>query len=379
MDLLEHQGKALFRRYGIPVPDGVLWPTRPGWTGPSAVKAQVRGGRRGKAGGIRFADTVDDAAAAAETLAGGGPLAGHPVEAVYVEARLDIAREAYLAIALDRDRRRLMLLASAKGGVDVEAAQGDAMLRLPLDPLLGLRDFHVAAAVRAIGADDTVQGEITGGIVRAAYALARGEDAELVEINPLALTRDGRVLAADSKVVLDDNAAFRRGTAPNAAPPSAPTSGSPLEARIAETGAVGIEIDPDGDVVAVVSGAGLMMATLDTLRDAGLRVRLVVDLGGAVLAGGEVLGRVFQAVSSGEPRVTFLNAFLHTALCDEFARMLADAQERAPLTGRVLIRLKGRNAETGRALLGDHSFEVYENLGPAVAALTGVAVGQEAL
>lgn len=377
MDLLEHQGKSLFRRYGIPVPDGVLWPTRPGWTGPSVVKAQIRGGRRGKAGGIRFAATVDDAAGAAEALAGGGPLAGHPVEAVYVEARLDIAREAYLAIALDRDQRCLVLLASPEGGVDVEAAQADTMLRLPLDPLLGLRDFHVAAAVRAIGADDTVQGEIAGGIVRAAYALARAEDAELVEINPLALTPDGRVVAADSKVVLDDNATFRRAEL-DAEAPSAPSSGSPLEARIADTGAVGIEIDPDGDVVAVVSGAGLMMATLDTLRDAGLRVRLVVDLGGAVLAGGEVLGRVFQAVSSSEPRVTFLNAFLHTALCDEFARMLADAQERSPLTGRVVIRLKGRNAETGRARLGDHSFEVYENLGPAVAALTSVAVGQEA-
>jgi succinyl-CoA synthetase beta subunit len=367
VDLLEHQGKALFRRHGIAVPAGSLWPEEPDCDGPLVVKAQVAAGGRGKAGGIRFAADKQEAGRIASDMKTGS-VNGRPVQAVYVEQRLDIRRELYLAITVDRDRRCLTLLVAAEGGVDVEELPDGSLARIPIDPLLGLRDFHVAAAQRGAVLEDG-QRPALAGVVRSLYRLAIEEDADLVEINPLVITADGGVVAADAKVVLDDNAAFRRKPLAQEVPASHLSGRSPLEAEIAAAGAVGVEVDPQGEVVAVVSGAGLMMATLDLLCEKGLRVRCAVDLGGTVLAGGDVLSRVFEAVGAAQPRVTFLNAFMQTALCDEFARMLLDAQQRKPLSGRIVVRLKGRNAETGRDLLARQGFEVYEDLAPAVLAL----------
>lgn len=367
MDLLEHQGKALFRRHGIPVPAGALWPDLPAEEGELVVKAQVAEGKRGKRGGIRFAKSREDARNAAREMAG-ARLGANAVEAVYIEQRLDIAREMYLAIAVDRDRGCPVLLASPHGGVDVEEAPAGSLLRLPIDPLLGLRDFHIRAAVRGLGAAAN-RGEEIAKIVRALHSLVVAEDALLAEINPLIMSGSGEFRAADAKITLDDNAAFRR-TSTAGDPAAGAGNQTPLEAEIAETGAVGIEIDPDGDVVAVVSGAGLMMATLDILSEAGSRVRAVVDLGGSVLAGGEALSRVFNAVSRFRPRITLINAYMHTAFTDELARMLVEAQKIAPLSGHAVIRLKGRGGDEGRTILAQQGFEVFEELAPAIAAVT---------
>lgn len=367
MDLLEHQGKALFRRHGIPVPAGALWPELPTEEGEMVVKAQVFEGRRGKRGGICFASSREDARDAARKMTG-VRLGVNTVEAVYIEQRLDIAREMYLAIALDRDRGCPVLLASPYGGIDVEETPAGSLLRLPIDPLLGLRDFHVQAAVRGLGGAAGRE-EVIATIVRALHSLVVAEDALLAEINPLIMTGSGELRAADAKVTLDDNAAFRR-TFTAGDPVAGAGNRTPLEAEIAETGAVGIEIDPDGDMVAVVSGAGLMMATLDILSEAGSRVRAVVDLGGSVLAGGEALSHVFNAVSRFRPRITLVNAYLHTAFTDELARMLVEAQRIAPLTGHTVIRLKGRGGDQGRAILAQEGFEVFEELAPAIAAAT---------
>ncbi|MFC4352240.1 ATP-grasp domain-containing protein [Fodinicurvata halophila] len=367
MDLLEYQGKALLHRHGIPIPKGALWPDLPGCEGRIVLKAQVASGKRGKRGGIRVLDgpeTAQDAVREMESLI----FDGETVSEVYLEECLDIARELYLAFAVDRDRRCPVLLASPEGGIDVEEAPADALLRLPIDPFLGLREFHIAAAARWLGVGVEAREQLAG-VVRSLYSLMISEDAELVEINPLVVTGDGNIVAADAKVSLDDNAAFRRQAITESREPSQ-TRMSQLEQAVAEAGAVGIEIDPDGDIVAVVSGAGLMMATLDILCQAGLRVRAVVDLGGSVLAGGEVLGRVFQAVVAAGPQATFLNAYMHTALCDELARMLIEAQQIAPLEGQVVVRLKGRNSDAGRSLLADQGFEVFEDLAPAIQALT---------
>jgi succinyl-CoA synthetase beta subunit len=300
------------------------------------------------------------------------------VQAVYVEQRLDIRRELYLALAIDRDRRCLTLLVAAHGGVDVEELPDGSLARIAIDPLLGLRDFHVAAALRSAGLEEG-QRPALAGVVRSLHRLAIGEDAELVEINPLVITGGGDVIAADAKIVLDDNAAFRRKPLDEEVSPAHHTGRSLLEAEIAASGAVGVEVDPHGELVAVVSGAGLMMATLDLLCEQGLPVRCAVDLGGTVLAGGEVLSRVFEAVGAARPRITFLNAFMQTALCDEFARMLLDAHLRKPLSGRIVVRLKGRNADTGRDLLARQGFEVYEDLAPAVQALVSSSEQARAL
>ena len=366
MDLLEHQGKALFRRHGIPVPAGALWPDLPSGNGPLVVKAQVPAGGRGRRGGIGFAETPESAATLAGELSAQG-FDGLPVAGVYVEERLDIARELYLAVTLDRDRRCLMVLASPHGGMAVEDAPSEDLLRLPIDPLLGLCDFHSAEVSHALGLPPALQAQAVG-LLRALYGLVLQEDATLAEINPLALTHAEVLVAADAKVVLDDAAAFRRHGMEEIAAQNS-RSGTVLERGCAEAGAVGIEIDPDGEVMAVVSGAGLMMATLDILAGAGLKVRGVVDLGGTVLAGGAVLAQVFDAVSHARAPVTFFNAYLHTAHADKLAEMLVEAHRMAPLEGQVLARLKGRDSEAGRTLLHDAGFEVFEELAPAIAAV----------
>ena len=366
MDLLEHQGKTIFRQHGIRIPVGVLWPALPPCDGRWVVKAQVPAGGRGKRGGIRFAESPAQAVELARQMAD-ERFDGLPVAGVYLEQRLDIVRELYLAITVDRDLRCLVVLASPHGGVEVEKAPADGLLRLPIDPLLGLCEFHAAEACRVLALPEQVQ-EQAAVIVRALYGLMLAEDASLAEINPLALTRTGELVAADAKITLDDAAAFRRKGAGQIAA-QRPAGGSPFEAGCAEAGAVGIELDPEGEVVAVVSGAGLMMATLDILAESGLRLRAAVDLGGTVLAGGSTLARVFDAVSRAQAPFTFFNAYLHTALSDELAKMLIEAHRMAPLQGQVLVRLKGRNGAVGRDLLSAAGFQVFEDLAPAIAAV----------
>lgn len=369
MDLLEHQGKALFSRHGIPVPEARLWPDRPAGGGGYVVKAQIAAGGRGKAGGVRFADSAAEADTMARGLLGSA-IGGRSVEAVLIEQRLDIEREDYLAVVLDRDRRCLVLVHARGGGVDVESLPPEAFTKVPVDPLIGLRAFHVAAVVRSAGVEGETRRAYEA-VIRALFRLAVAEDATLVEINPLALTGEGGVVAADAKVTLDANARFRRAALEKVDTDSGGLA--PFEKAVAATGAVGVEVDPGGDVVAVVSGAGLMMATLDLLVERGLRVRAVVDLGGTVLAGGEVLARVFAAVADEGTRVTFLNAFMQTALCDEFARMLVQAERLSPLRGKIVVRLKGRQAEVGRQILVERGFDVHEDLEPALAGLDAAA------
>lgn len=367
MNLVECDGKSLLARYGCPIPRGALWPRLPEGFEKLVVKAQVPSGKRGKQGGILFAESPEEANALARDLSQ-RRIGEHDVVAVYVEERLAIARELYLAVALDRDAGCETVIASTAGGMSIEEVAEDRIRKLSIEPLMGLRGFHAAEVARFLADGGELSVDAFIRVVATLYRMAREEDAELVEINPLAVLEDGRVVAADAKIVLDDNGAFRRSFEPAVSPQV--QSGSALERAIAATGAVAVEVDSDGAVIAVVSGAGLMMATLDLLKDRGLAVRCVIDLGGTVLAGGDGLQRVFEAVVGVSPRVTFFNAFLHTAHCDEFARMLgAAAQEASPVKGQVIVRLKGRNAETGRRLLEARGFRVFEDLVPAIDAV----------
>jgi succinyl-CoA synthetase beta subunit len=297
----------------------------------------------------------------------GQRLGAHVIASAWIEERLVIEDELYLAVAVDRDSGRHVVIASPFGGIDIEEVAPERVLVLGIDPLLGLRDFHAAQIARFLSPIAHIQPAITDA-VRALYRVALDEDAELVEVNPLAVVAGGRLVAADAKVVLDDNARFRH---PSWSGFTAPDPRSELEQRIADAGAVGIEVDPDGDVTAIVSGAGLMMATLDLLTEAGLRVRCAIDLGGSVLTGGDGFRRVLAALASARPRITFINAFLQTAFCDAFAEGLVAGHAETPLNGRIVVRLKGRRAEQGRRLLAPLGFEIHEDLRPALGALAG--------
>ena len=370
MNLLEHQGKRLLARHGIAVPRGVLWPALPTGVGGYVVKAQTRAGGRGKRGGIRFAETSEAAGAAARQLAA-ARLGDDAVESVYVEERLAIAKELSLAVVVDRDARCRVVLASPRGGVDIEDVPDDAILRLPVDPAGGLTPSAAREIAQFLAPSGAASGAIES-VVTALHALAVAEDMMLAEINPLAVTEDGRAVAADAKCTLDERARFRHDDWDAFA---APPRGSEIERALAAAGGAAADIDPDGDVVGVISGAGLMMATLDLMVAHGIRVRCVIDMGGTPLGGAEGLVPIFQAVAAMNPRVTFINAYFHTALADSFARGVVDAAATAPLPGRVIMRLLGRNAADGRALLAPLGFECYDGLTEALAAVAAVARG----
>ncbi len=370
MDLLEHEGKRLFARHGITVPRGALWPEVPAGLSSYVVKAQLRSGGRGKRGGIGFVDTADAVDEAARQMVD-GRLGTDAIEGVYVEERLAIQRELYLAVAVDRNRRCRVLLASPRGGVDIEEVPDKEILRITIDPLQDLAPAVASQAACFLDQAGAQRGAIEA-TVRALYALAVAEDAMLAEINPLAITDDGEVVAADAKLSLDERAHFRHGDWEAF---SAPPPGSEIEHALAEAGGAAIEIDPTGNVVGVISGAGLMMATLDLMVSYGVRVRCVIDMGGTPLGGAEGLVPIFQAVAAMRPKVTFINAYFHTALADSFARGVIGAAEREPLKGRVILRLVGREAEAGRRLLAPLGFEAHDDLESSLAAVAAAARG----
>lgn len=362
VQLLEMEGKQLFARHGIRVPRGALWPDVPTGTSALVVKAQLPTGGRGKRGGVRFAADPIEAAGFAHALLG-TVIGAHRVERVYVEERVAIERELYLAVALDRDQRCYAILASAGGGVDVESVPEHRLLRLPIDPIGGPTGAELRHLAEFLELPDERRREAEQ-LTSKLYALVLEEDAELAEINPLALTASG-LIACDAKVVLDTNAAFRHTDRRQSLGPG---NGTEVERAIAAAGSTGIEISPQGEITGVVSGAGLMMATLDMLVDRGARVRLMVDLGGVVLAGPQRIAPVLRAIAAVRPRTTFVNAYFQTARCDDFASALAGAWADAPLTGRVVIRLKGRFDARAREILAPLGFDVHADLQPALAA-----------
>ena len=368
MKLLEHQGKSILSNYGIAIPTGALWPALPDGVARFAVKAQVRSGGRGKAGGIRFADSAADAAASAKSLLA-AEIGDHAVADVLVEERLDITREFFLAVVIDRDARCRAILASPDGGVEIESVPPARLLRVAIDPLLGPRPYHSRRVADFLDPPEAARTAVEAAVA-ALYALAEGEDAILAEINPLAITAAGTVVAADAKIVLDTRAAYRQ---PGHAALEAPPEGSAIERAVTAAGGTAVEIDPAGDVVGIISGAGVTMATCDMLVDSGARVRCVIDLGGGPIGNPAGMVPVFRAVAALAPRVTFINAYLHSSLADDFARALATAHGEAPVGGRVLLRLLGRNAEEGRRILAPLGFEVHEGLVASLEAVVGAA------
>lgn len=362
IDLIEVQGKALLSAAGIAVPRGSLWPDIPDGVARFVVKAQVPAGGRGKSGGIVFVDAREGLADAATALLA-RTIAGLPIEQIYIEERLDIARELYLAVAFDRDRRSRTLMASAQGGVDVETSGN--LVTVAVDPLLGLRDYHVARVCAALRAPLPLR-EALSGTIASLYELCVEQDATLVEINPLALTADGRLLAVDAKVSLDERARFRHPTWPK---PRA--QGTAFEAVCAQYGANAAEIDPRGRLVIGASGAGLMMCSVDEMVSRGATVRAAIDFGTATHAGIDALAAMLDAAAALGPRRIFVNCFFQTAPGDVFGEHLAEAWRRSRREVLLVVRLAGRRADVGRAKLAAAGVTVLEEFELACRAALG--------
>jgi succinyl-CoA synthetase beta subunit len=354
MDLYEYQGKQLFARFGIPVSEGKLASTpeearavAEELGGEVVVKAQVLTGGRGKAGGIKLADSPEEAARRAEEILG-LDIRGHVVGKVWVEKASDIAKEYYLSITFDRGEKKPLLMLTTEGGVDIEEVaerSPDALARLHVDPLIGFQPFQARWLCFTAGVGDPDEQKQVIGLVGRLYDAFVGADAMLCEINPLIVTPEGEVKALDSKFTVDDNALFRH---PDIAEMRDLDAGDPQERLAREKGVTYVKLD--GEIGILGNGAGLVMSTLDVIAQVGGRPANFCDLGG----GGDAEGVVdaLEVITS-DPQVKgiLFNIFGGITRCDEVARGILDALERMTIDLPIVVRLDGTNAEEGRAML----------------------------
>jgi succinyl-CoA synthetase beta subunit len=357
MDLYEHQARELFEEHGILVPRAEVTDSpeeareiarRLG--GRVVVKAQVKTGGRGKAGGVEVA--ADPAAAeltARQIL--GMDIKGHTVGSVMLAQPVDIEREFYVSYVLDRAAGRFLAIASAEGGMEIEevaAGRPEAVARVPVDPAEGVTSAKAAEIADAAG----LPPQTVDVLVRLWDVLVR-EDAVLVEVNPLVRTRQGRILALDGKVTLDDNARFRqqRWGAESAG------GDDPLEAVAAAKGLNYVKLD--GEVGIIGNGAGLVMSTLDVVAGCGARPANFLDIGGGASAGIMADG-LSVILSDPDVRSVFVNVFGGITACDAVADGIVRALETVRLTRPLVVRLDGNNAARGRAILDERAHPLVE-------------------
>ena len=357
MDLYEHQGKDLFRQHGIAVPEGVVASTpeearaaAQRFGGAGVVKVQVQVGGRGKGGGIVLAKSPQEAEEAARRMLAEG-FKDMPVTRVLVEQLVDIAAEYYAAFTLDRGAKNYLGMVSAEGGMDIEQVAREhpkALRRIHVDPILGLRPYQVRYLAGHLPAE--ARGPMED-VLAKMYALLGAVDATLVEVNPMVLLGDGRVLALDAKVTVDDNALFRQ---EEIAALRREFPQDPIEARARDEGLQYVKLD--GDVGIIGNGAGLVMSTLDVVHQAGGRAANFLDAGGGASA--EMMATSLEVVLS-DPAVrsVFINIFGGITRGEEVARGILEALSRVDAAVPIVIRLDGTNAEEGRRLLAEADHE----------------------
>lgn len=367
MKLYEHQAKAVFRRYGIPTPKGLLVRTRREIRDPpipAAVKAQVLVGGRMKAGGIRFATTREEAIEATEAILA-TEISGAPVPAVLLEERLEVAQELYLSLTLDRGARTALLMASPDGGIEVESVSPERLLRVPIPPMLGLQPYVLRRLRTALGLPEAAN-EALATLATNLYALFEGEDAELAEINPLILTEGNRLVAGDAKLILEDNALYRHPEYQELEQEM-----TPLEREARRKGIAFIELG--GTIGVIANGAGLTMATMDTLHLQGGHPGVFLDLGGT--DDPEIVKEAFLLMLQAKPRVILLNIFGGITKCDTVAQGVLEAFDAAASTIPVVARIRGVNEEEARALLREAGMTAHLDMTKAAQAAVRQAGG----
>jgi succinyl-CoA synthetase beta subunit len=377
VDLFEYQAKDLFASYGVPIQQGKIATTpdearaitaefiaagKPG----VVIKAQVKTGGRGKAGGVKLAATPDEAAEKAAKILG-MDIKGHTVHSVLVGEDIDIAQEYYLSFLLDRSDRSFLAMCSVEGGVEIEEVartSPQALAKIPVSPLAGV-DAAKAAEVIAAGRLPEEARAGAAALAERMWAVFTDEDATLVEVNPLVLTGGGEVIALDAKVTLDDNAAFRQ----NLDQYADPTAADPLEARAKAKHLNYVKLE--GEVGIIGNGAGLVMSTLDVVAYAGeafggVRPANFLDIGGGASA--EVMANGLDIVlSDPSVRSVLVNVFGGITACDEVANGIVSAigllaEQGDPVRHPIVVRLDGNNAAEGRAILDSAGIAVVEQV-----------------
>ena len=364
MDLFEYQARDIFEKHGVPVLGGVVATTPEearagaerllaGKPGVVVVKAQVKVGGRGKAGGVKLATSVDDAEAKASEILG-MDIKGHTVHRVMIAAGAKIAKEYYFSVLLDRAERRYLAMASVEGGMEIEqlaVERPDALAKVAVDPLVGIDQAKADEIVAAAGFAADVAPKVAV-VLQRLWDVYKGEDATLVEVNPLVLTEAGDIVALDGKVTLDENAGFRH---PDHAELEDAAAADPLEARAKEKSLNYVKLD--GSVGIIGNGAGLVMSTLDVVAYAGeahggVRPANFLDIGGGASA--EVMAAGLDIILS-DPQVksVFVNVFGGITACDAVANGIVAALEMLGdhATKPLVVRLDGNNVIEGRRIL----------------------------
>ena len=378
MKLLEYQAKEIFRRYDISTPRSEVAESPKGAReiaerlGPVAIKAQLPVGGRGKAGGIKFAESPEEA----EKIAGGllgSRIKDIEIQKVLVEEKLDIKDELYLGVTVDRKNRCYVVLASSEGGVDIEEVAEETpekIVKKMIDPLLGIRDYHCRSVAKRLGYSGREMNDLAG-FIRKLYRVAFEMDAELTEINPLALTEDG-FIAADARLNIDNNALFRH---PNIAEIQREGELSEFSAREQEARTLGlIYVELDGDIGVIGNGAGLTMATLDSVTLLGGKPANFLDLGG-----GASPERIETAVTFviKDPRVktVFVNILGGITKCDDTARGIIETRRRLGSEKPIVVRMMGTNEEEGKRMLKEAGIETLDTMEEAAERAVALAGG----
>ncbi|AEM39078.1 succinyl-CoA synthetase, beta subunit [Pyrolobus fumarii 1A] len=367
MNIVEFEAKRIAREYGIPIPEGRL-ATRPEEVIdaihhlglPVVIKAQVPVAGRGKAGGVKLAKSEDEAYEIALKMLG-SEIKGYPVYSVLVEEAVPHKQELYLSFIVNRSNRTITMLASSEGGMEIEeiaAKKPWAIKRLDIDPFVGLKGYQVRKIAKNIGLSGQLLRQFEE-IAKAMYKMLIEYDAELVESNPLAITEDGRIVALDFRMVVDDNAVYRH----------------PEFEKLREYELRGLEriahfyglayVELDGDIGVIGNGAGLTMATLDMIYHYGGRPANFLDIGGGARRD-KVKRAVTLLLRHPKVKVILVNVFGGITRVDEVAHGIVAAYEESGVRKPLVARLVGTMEEEGRRILEEKGFKVYQRMDEAV-------------
>ncbi|MCB1884494.1 MAG: malate--CoA ligase subunit beta [Geminicoccaceae bacterium] len=383
MDIHEYQAKELLARHGVVIPRGELAYSpeqavlRARETGGSAwvVKGQVHSGARGKAGGIKFCKDPHEVWNAADTLLGKrlvthqtGPK-GKPIFRLYVEAAARIERELYLGFVLDRQSERIMVIASAEGGTEIEDVAAESIHRVIVEPAVGLQAFQARALAFKLGCGGDEMAQMVQTML-GAYRTFRDLDATMIEINPLVVTEEKAVVALDCKMSFDDNALYRH---PDIAELRDRSQEDPREGAALDRGLSYVGLD--GTIGCMINGAGLAMATMDMIMLAGGRPANFLDIGGGATP--DRVAKAFRLVQADDNvKVILVNIFAGINRCDWVAKGIVEAVGATKLRLPLVVRLAGTNVEEGRRVLAESGLAIVSATTLAEAAEKAVAAAK---
>ena len=345
MKLFEYQGKELFEKYRISVPRGKLVENESDFSDlkiPFVLKAQVPIGGRGKAGGIKSTDNLKDAKEKLDMIIG-MDIKGFVVKKVLAEEKVDIKKELYLSITLDRSKRMPLIMASSEGGMDIESVPDEKIFKIWVNPLIGIQPFHIRSLLSCLKLEKQ-ELKVVAKVISKIYNLFREYDCELVEINPLIISKDDRAVALDSKIIINDDAMYRHS---DIIPEDVELTS--LEKDAKEKGIAFIQLD--GNIGVIANGAGLTMATLDALTHFNGDGGVFLDLGGT--DDPEKVKQAFELMKKAKPKVIFLNLFGGITKCDTVAKGVKAVISKEGIDCPVITRIKGMNEEEAKDILKD--------------------------